>query len=198
MNETELRSIRDRLDIAEVMTRYATGIDNVSLDILRGCFADEVEIQASSAGKLHELFQHAGFDHGIKLKRDDWVNNLGAGMRSNGVTVTQHVITNHFDRAGSGRGGLHVLPARDALQRYAVPRKSALRSRRILSQYVGEDARGMEDPQVDAHLHLGDRRRPRAVGVSDALTRGAARVRKSGFKQRAGHIDPATDLSISP
>ena len=100
MDDAELRALRDRLDIAEVMTRYATGIDNVSLDILRGCFADEVEIQASSAGKLHELFQHAGFDHGIKLKRDDWVNNLGTGMRSNGVTVTQHVITNHLIELG--------------------------------------------------------------------------------------------------
>jgi hypothetical protein len=100
MDDVERRALRDRLDIAEVMTRYATGIDNVSLDILRGCFADEVEIQASSAGKLHELFQHAGFDHGIKLKRDDWVNNLGTGMRSNGVTVTQHVITNHLIELG--------------------------------------------------------------------------------------------------
>ena len=100
MDDVERRALRDRLDIAEVMTRYATGIDNLSLDILRGCFADEVEIQASSAGKLHELFQHAGFDHGIKLKRDDWVNNLGTGMRSNGVTVTQHVITNHLIELG--------------------------------------------------------------------------------------------------
>ena len=96
MDEAELKSIRDRLDIAEVMTRYATGIDNVDLAILRGCFDEEVEIQASSSGKLHGLFQRAGFDRGTKLKREDWVNNLGTGMRSNGVSVTQHVITNHF------------------------------------------------------------------------------------------------------
>ena len=64
MDESELRAIRDRLDIAEVMTRYATGIDNVDLDILRGCFAEEVDIQASSSGKLHELFERAGFDRG--------------------------------------------------------------------------------------------------------------------------------------
>ena len=38
MDDAELRALRDRLDVAEVMTRYATGIDNVSLDILRGCF----------------------------------------------------------------------------------------------------------------------------------------------------------------
>lgn len=56
MDEAELKSTRDRLDIAEVMTRYATGIDNVDLEILRGCFADEVEIQASSSGRLHEQF----------------------------------------------------------------------------------------------------------------------------------------------
>src|SRR5271155_116198 len=100
MDESELRAMRVRLDIAEVMTRYATGFDIVDLDILRGCFADEVEIQASSSGKLHELFQRAGFDHGVRLKRDDWVNNLGTGMRSNGVCVTQHVITNHFIELG--------------------------------------------------------------------------------------------------
>jgi len=100
MDDAELRALRDRLDIAEVMTRYATGIDNVSLDILRGCFAEEVEIQASSSGRLHELFQLAGFDRGVSLKRDDWVKTLGTGMRSNGVTVTQHVITNHLIELG--------------------------------------------------------------------------------------------------
>ena len=54
MDESELRSVRDRLDIAEVMTRYAVGVDTRSVEMLRGCFADEVEIQASSSGRLNE------------------------------------------------------------------------------------------------------------------------------------------------
>jgi len=56
MDDSELRRLRDRLDIAAVMTRYATGVDTRDSILLRGCFADQVEIQASSAGRLHEVF----------------------------------------------------------------------------------------------------------------------------------------------
>ncbi len=94
MNQSELRSLRDRLDIAEVMTRYATGVDTKDSALLRGCFADEVEIQGSSAGKLHDLFISTGFAAGLKLGGDEWVNGLVQGMSA--MPVTQHMIGNHF------------------------------------------------------------------------------------------------------
>ena len=94
MNESELRAVRDRLDIAEVMTRYAMGIDNRNSELLRGCFADEVEVQASSAGRLNELFKQLGFSSGLKLGAAQWVKMLGEGMAA--LPVTQHLIGNHL------------------------------------------------------------------------------------------------------
>ena len=89
MNESELRAVRDRLDIAEVMTRYAIGIDTRSVEMLRGCFADEVEVQASSPGRLNELFKQIGFSPGLKLGLAQWVKMLGEGMAL--LPVTQHL-----------------------------------------------------------------------------------------------------------
>jgi len=98
MDESELRSVRDRLDIAEVMTRYATGVDTRSVEMLRGCFADEVEIQASSPGRLNELFKQTGFLPGLKLGLEQWVKMLAEGMSA--LPVTQHTISNHLIEIG--------------------------------------------------------------------------------------------------
>jgi len=94
MDDSELRRLRDRLDIAAVMTRYATGVDTRDSILLRGCFADQVEIQASSAGRLHEVLASAGFAAGLKMGGDQWVNHLVQGMSA--FTVTNHMIGNHF------------------------------------------------------------------------------------------------------
>jgi hypothetical protein len=94
MNESELRAVRDRLDIAEVVTRYAIGIDTRNSELLRGCFADEVEVQASSSGRLNELFKQVGFSTGLKLGGTQWVKMLGGGMAA--LPVTQHLIGNHL------------------------------------------------------------------------------------------------------
>jgi hypothetical protein len=94
MDESELRLLRDRLDIAEVMTRYATGVDTRDPAVLRGCFADQVEIQGTSAGKLHEVFVSTGFAAGLKLGRDKWVNHLVQGISA--FAVTHHMIGNHL------------------------------------------------------------------------------------------------------
>jgi hypothetical protein len=94
MNQSELKLLRDRLDIAEVMTRYATGVDTRDAAVLRGCFADEVEIQGSSAGRLHETFVSTGFAAGLKLGREEWVKQLVVGMSA--LAVTHHMIGNHF------------------------------------------------------------------------------------------------------
>ncbi len=94
MDESDLRSVRDRLDIAEVMTRYATGVDTRSVAMLRGCFADEVEIQASSSGRLNQLFKQIGFLPGLKLGLEQWPKMLAEGMSA--LPVTQHMISNHL------------------------------------------------------------------------------------------------------
>jgi hypothetical protein len=94
MDESELSRLRDRLDIAEVMTRYATGVDNRDGALLRRCFAQEVEIAASSSGRLHELFVKTEFARGLKMSGDQWVNQLVQGMSA--LAVTQHMIGNHL------------------------------------------------------------------------------------------------------
>jgi SnoaL-like domain len=94
MNESELRAVRDRLDIAEVMTRYAMGVDTRSSELLRACFADEVEVQASSSGRLNELFKQIGFSPGLNLELAQWVKMLAEGMAA--LPVTQHLIGNHL------------------------------------------------------------------------------------------------------
>jgi hypothetical protein len=94
MDESELRRLRDRMDIAEVMTRYATGVDTRDGGLLRGCFANEVEIQASSAGRLHEVFVSTGFAAGLQMDRERWIDHLVQGMSA--FAVTQHMIGNHF------------------------------------------------------------------------------------------------------
>jgi hypothetical protein len=104
MDESELRSVRDRLDIAEVMTRYASGIDTRSVEILRGCFADEVEIQASSAGRLNEVFEQTGFARGLKTGREQWVRMLVEGMSV--MPVTQHMISNNLIELGGDEAQL--------------------------------------------------------------------------------------------
>jgi SnoaL-like domain len=98
MNESEIRAVRDRLDIAEVMTRYAAAIDTRNPELLRSCFADEVEIYATSSGRLSEVFDQVGFSAGTKKRSDDWIKEFGENM--NHLSVTQHVITNHMIELG--------------------------------------------------------------------------------------------------
>ena len=124
MNESELRAVRDRLDIAEVMTRYAIGIDTRNSELLRGCFADEVEVQASSSGSPERTVQAAWFFNRAEAWSHQWVKMLGGGMAA--LPVTQHLIGNHLIEIDRGRGAFDLLPARDAFQRHAISGQRAL------------------------------------------------------------------------
>ena len=72
----------ERIDVAEVVYSYATGVDSRDWALYRSIFADEVEIDFSSWDGRP----------GAVMKADDWV----AGVRPlfMGLDATQHSMTN--------------------------------------------------------------------------------------------------------
>jgi hypothetical protein len=47
-------STEDRLDVAEVLVRYATGIDGRDWDVLRSCFTEDVGADDGVIGVWHD------------------------------------------------------------------------------------------------------------------------------------------------
>ena len=75
-------SIEDKLDVAETIYRYATGIDTRDFDLYRSIFASRVAIDFSS---------YSGRE-AAEMTADQWV----AGLRPlfTGLNATQHSMTN--------------------------------------------------------------------------------------------------------
>jgi hypothetical protein len=83
IDERQLQALIDRRAISEVQIRYATGVDMRDWALYRSCFADEIEVDFSSAvGTTPQ-----------RMKADDWVEY--ARRTINGLKATQHMITNH-------------------------------------------------------------------------------------------------------
>jgi hypothetical protein len=72
----------ERLDVAEVVYAYATGIDTRDWQLYRSIFADEVEIDFSSWDGSAPR----------RMRADDWV--AGVQPLFHGLDATQHSMTN--------------------------------------------------------------------------------------------------------
>jgi hypothetical protein len=81
MEELDPGSLKDRMDIIEVLSRYAHGIDRRDPILYRSCFADVVDVETSGTS----------IEQG---SADDWA---ALALRAVGIfEVTQHTITDHL------------------------------------------------------------------------------------------------------
>jgi 3-phenylpropionate/cinnamic acid dioxygenase small subunit len=85
----------DRSDIAEVLVRYATGIDRRDWDLFRTCFTDDVHADYSEAGEIWEsadaitgfmAASHAGMGHTMHQ-----LSNLVIAVDGDRVTARSYV-----------------------------------------------------------------------------------------------------------
>ena len=75
----ELRALQDRLEIHELLARYARAVDDRDWDLYRSVFTEDAHIDYTSAG-------------GIAGSRDEVVDFLAAAFA--GVRWAQHYVTN--------------------------------------------------------------------------------------------------------
>jgi len=91
MDEKKLQTLLDRMEIVDVQTRYATGVDMRDRDLYRSCFADEMEMDMSGMG----------LGEPVKMSADAWADQ--ALSLVSGFEATQHMITNHVIRIEGDR-----------------------------------------------------------------------------------------------
>lgn len=85
----DLKYLRDRADLTDLINEYATGIDTRDWTLYRSIFADEVDIDFSS---------YSGVP-GSRMKGDDWA--AGVQQMLPGFDATQHLLANMvFDIRG--------------------------------------------------------------------------------------------------
>jgi pantothenate kinase len=83
MDEKKLQTLLDRMEIIDVQTRYATGVDMRDRDLYRSCFTDELDLDMSSMG----------MGEPTKISADLWADQAVSIV--GGFQSTQHIITNH-------------------------------------------------------------------------------------------------------
>ncbi len=85
----DLKYLRDRADLTDLINKYATGIDTRDWKLYRSIFADEVDIDFSSYSGVR----------GTRMKGDDWAAGVQAMLP--GFDATQHLLANMvFDIKG--------------------------------------------------------------------------------------------------
>lgn len=83
MQEERLRLLLDRMEISDVIYRYASSIDMRDWDSYRSCFTEEIEVEVP--------FFRGGSP--TVLPADEWVEAVRRGL--SGLQATQHISTNH-------------------------------------------------------------------------------------------------------
>ncbi len=83
MDNSKLRHLIDRMEISDIVIRYATGIDMRDWKVYRSCFCEEIEIDFKSWNKVDPK----------KFKVDDWIDLVRKTIC--GFTSTQHISSNH-------------------------------------------------------------------------------------------------------
>jgi hypothetical protein len=73
------RRLHDRLDIVELMNRYALGVDRRNWPLYRSCFEDRFAIQAEGWPE--------------SMEADEWVDLIRTGIHN--YEATQHQMSNH-------------------------------------------------------------------------------------------------------
>lgn len=77
----DLQLLSDRVEIIDLMNRYALSVDLRDWAGYRSCFADEIELDMSSPGWPD------------KISADEWVDRIRAGIMV--LDATQHQMSNH-------------------------------------------------------------------------------------------------------
>ena len=86
------QTLLDRMEIIDVQTRYATGVDTRDRDVYRSCFTGEIDLDMSGMGMGEPM----------KVSADVWVDqalSLVSNFESTQHMITNHVITVDGDRA---------------------------------------------------------------------------------------------------
>ncbi len=83
MDEAKLRQLFDRMEITDVSTRYASGVDMKDKELYRSCFTNEISVDFSSIGMGAPMTMSA----------DAWVEQVMTFMEM--YESTHHIITNH-------------------------------------------------------------------------------------------------------
>lgn len=83
MGDAKLPLLLDRAEISDVQLRYATGLDMRDWTTFRSCFADEIDVDFTSA--------FGGEPRHVTADR--WTE--AARRTMSGLRATQHMITNH-------------------------------------------------------------------------------------------------------
>jgi hypothetical protein len=79
---SDLKQLRDRITITDVVNCYATGLDRRDWPLLRSIFTDQIDMEFSSVGMKPGSYV-----------ADRWVRN--AEVLFAGFGPTQHTLTNH-------------------------------------------------------------------------------------------------------
>ncbi len=82
MDEAKIQKLFDRMEITDVSTRYASGVDMKDRDLYRSCFTDEIVIDFSSTG----------LGEPMTMAADAWTDQ--ALMMVGMYESTQHIISN--------------------------------------------------------------------------------------------------------
>lgn len=103
MSDAAIQELLDRAHLSDVLNRYATGVDTRDWTLFRSCFTDDVEADFTSIWP------------GLVVRgADEWVKRAEAVIE--GLTTTQHIITNHaFDIQGDRATGTAYLHAQHVL-----------------------------------------------------------------------------------
>lgn len=88
MNDRRLEEIADRLEIDDLLTRYATAVDRKDWDLYASCFTPDATIDYTSAG-------------GVKGRLPEVVRWLSETLAR--FPVTQHLVTNRDIRIDGDR-----------------------------------------------------------------------------------------------
>jgi len=83
MDQDKIRVLLDRMDIIDIHTRYATGVDRRDRELYRSCFTDEIELDMSDMG----------MGGPGRISADVWVEQAISLVSA--FESTQHIITNH-------------------------------------------------------------------------------------------------------
>jgi len=113
---SELRALRDRLDVSDVVTKYAFALDQCDWDSLASLFTDEIHLEMPHVKPASPRISRKEF---VELARD----TVG------GFEATHHLIPNHLVEVASNRAtckayahAWHTVPTERGVADYCLVR----------------------------------------------------------------------------
>ncbi len=83
MEEIKIQQLLDRMEITDISTRYAAGVDLRDRELYRSCFTDEINADFSSVG----------LGEAMTVAADAFAEQVMTVISA--YKSTQHIITNH-------------------------------------------------------------------------------------------------------